>query len=562
MTFPLSALGSRLPASRFRLLALTALAILLASCARTDSRPASSGPTGGTLVILTTGDADVLFPPAGAVTTSADVAGLVFSRLAELTNDLNTVDDAGFRPSLARSWEHADSTTLVFHLDPRARWHDGVPVRAADVAFSFRVYRDTLVASRFGPNLAAIDSVTARDSLTVVYHFARWYPEQLYDATYHMKVLPRHLLDSIPAARLASAAFGRAPVGSGPFRFVRWDAGTRIEVAADTSYFLGRPKLDRVVWRVVPDFGAAVSALLAGEGDALAVIPQAELRDRVRAARDLRLVPYASNGVAYVAFNLRGRGGRGGHPLFGDRDVRRAIAMGVDRTAIVRSLFGAEGEVPVGPTARAQWIWSDSIRQIRYDPEQARRLLEARGWRTRSSDGLREKAGVPLRFTLLLPTTSRARQDAAVLVQAQLRAIGVDVRLEPLEFALFEQRSVQKDFDAVFQSRTLDASPVGILQLFGSAGVRQSNYGSYQSPVFDSLAGLAIAAPTRGAARPLWRAALGALNEDAAAVFLFSPPFSAAVHRRFEGVTIRPDEWLATVAEWSVPPQARLPRDR
>ena len=562
MTSPRSAPGFRLPASGFWLPALTALAILSVSCAPRDARQASSGSTGGTLVILTTGDADVLFPPAGSVTTSADVSGLIFSRLAELTNDLNTVDDAGFRPSLARSWEHADSTTLVFHLDPRARWHDGVPVRAADVAFSFDVYRDTLVASRFGPNLAAIDSVTVRDSLTAVYHFARWYPEQLYDATYHTKVLPKHLLDTIPPARLSSAAFGRSPVGSGPFRFVRWDAGTGIEVAADTSHFLGRPQLDRVVWRVVPDFGAAVSALLAGEGDALAIIPQAELRDRVRASPDLRLVPYASNGVAYVAFNLKGRRGQGVHPIFGDRDVRRAIAMGVNRTAIVRSLFGAEGEVPVGPTARAQWIWSDSIRQLHYDPAEARRLLDARGWLTRPSDGLRERAGVPLRFTLLLPTTSRARQDAAVLVQAQLRAIGVDARLEPLEFALFEQHSMQKDFDAVFQSRTLDASPVGILQLFGSAGVRQSNYGSYESPAFDSLAARAITAPTRAAARPLWRDALGTLNDDAAAVFLFSPPFSAAVQRRFEGVSIRPDEWLATVAEWSVPPQARLPRDR
>jgi peptide/nickel transport system substrate-binding protein len=541
---------------------LTRLVLLgfVAACARPETG-GGTGPTGGTLVVIATGDADVLFPPAGAVTTSADVAGLVFSRLADLTFDLNTVDDAGFRPSLARSWEHADSTTLVFHLDPRARWHDGVPVRAADVAFTFDVYRDTLVNSRFRPNLDAIDSVTVRDSLTAVFHFARWYPEQLYDATYHTKVLPRHLLDSIPRARLASSAYGRAPVGSGPFRFVRWDAGTSIEVAADTAYFLGRPKLDRVVWRIVPDLAAGVSALSAGEGDAIPVIPQAELRDRVRRAPDLRLVPYPSNAVAYIAFNLRGRGGRGAHPIFGDRDVRRAIAMGIDRATVVRSLFGADGEVPVGATARAQWIWSDSIRQLPFDTAGARRLLDARGWRPRPG-GVREKGGVPLRFTLLLPTTSRARSDAAVLVQAQLKAIGVDVRLLPLEFTLFEQRSIQKDFDASFQARTLDASPASVLQLFGSAGVRQSNYGSYESAAFDSLARRAIGSPTRATARALWREALGTLNDDAPAVFLFSPPFAAAFHRRFEGVRIRPDEWLAGVTEWYVPPRARLPRDR
>ena len=543
---------------------LTALGLCallaVAACARTDAGR-GSGPAGGTLVILATADADVLFPPSGASTTGADIAGLVFSRLAELTFDLNTVDDAGFRPSLARSWEHADSTTLVFHLDPRARWHDGAPVRAADVAFTFDVYRDTLVNSRFRPNLDAIDSVTVRDSLTAVFHFARWYPEQLYDATYHMKVLPRHLLDTIPRARLASSAFARAPVGSGPFRFVRWDEGSTIEVAADTGYVLGRPKLSRVIWRIVPDLPAAVSALVAGEGDAIPVIPQAELRERVRAAPDLRLVPYPSNAVAYVAFNLRDRRGRGPHPIFGDRDVRRAIAMGIDRVAVVRSLFGADGEVPVGATARAQWIWSDSIRQVPYDPAEARRLLEARGWRP-GPGGVRVRDGVPLRFDLILSATSRARADAAVLVQSQLKALGVDMRIQPLEFNLFEQRSIRKDFDASFQARNLDASPTSVLQLFGAAAEGQSNYGSYASAAFDSLARRAIAAPTRAAARALWRDALGTLNEDAAAVFLFTPPYAAALHRRFQGVRIRPDEWLAGVTEWYVPPGARLPRDR
>ena len=532
----------------------------MAACARSDAGRAA-GPTGGTLVILATGDADVLFPPASAVTTGADVAGLIFSRLADLTFDLNTVDDAGFRPQLARSWTHEGPRTLVFHLDPRARWHDGVPVRAADVAFSFRVYRDTLVNSRFRPNLDAIDSVTVRDSLTPVFHFARRYPEQLYDATYHMKVLPKHLLDTIPPARLASSAFGRAPVGSGPFRFVRWEAGSTIEVAADTAYFLGRPRLDRVIWRIVPDLGAAVSALVSGEGDAIEVIPPPELRARVRAARDLRLVPYPPNAVAYIAFNLRARGGRGPHPLFADRDVRRALAMAIDRAAVVRSLFGADGEVPVGATARAQWIWSDSIRQVPYDPDAARHLLERRGWRL-GPDGVRTKGGVPLRFDLILSATSRTRADAAVLIQAQLKAVGVAMGIQPLEYNVFEQRSVRKDFDASFQARTLDASPSSVLQLFGSADAGQSNYGSYASPVFDSLARRAIGAPTRAAARALWREALGVLNEDAAAVFVFSPPFAAAINRRFEGVRIRPDEWLAGVADWYVPPDARLPRDR
>ena len=140
------------------------------------------------MVVATTGDADVLFPPVTTATIGINVSDLVFCRLAELRMGLNTVDDSGYRPVLARSWEHPDSLTIVFHLDPRARWQDGVPVTAGDVAYTFRVYRDPAVNAPLAPFLAAIDSVTATDSLTVRFRFRRWYPEQLYDAAYALRV--------------------------------------------------------------------------------------------------------------------------------------------------------------------------------------------------------------------------------------------------------------------------------------------------------------------------------------------------------------------------------------
>lgn len=506
-------------------------------------------------MVVTSGEADVLLPPVTGVTTAINVVDLLFSRLAELGLDLNTVDSAGFRPVLARSWERHDSTTLVFHLDPRARWQDGQPVTADDVVFTFDVYRDTLVGSPFRPNLASIDSATKVDSLSVAFHFARWYPEQLYDATYHMRVLPQHLLAGIPRAQLASSPFARHPVGCGPFRFVEWRAAEEIDLAADTTYFLGPPKLRRLVFRVVPDIQAAVSVLAAGEGDAIEYIPQREQLDRARALPDFRLVPYASPTEVYVVFNLR-------RPLFADRDIRRAMAMAVNREAVVRSIFGPYAEVPVGATTRMQWIWSDSIRQLPFDPAAAARMLEERGWRDTNGDGVREKGGAPLRFTLLVPTTSQTRQHAAVLIQAQLKAVGVDMRIRPLDFNVFEQRSVAKNFDAAFHSRALDPSPAGLLHIWTSEGIRHSNYGSYASPAFDSLVRRAIYAPSRALAQPLWREALGLLNEDAPAIFVYSPQFNAPIHRRFEHVTVRPDSWLATVAEWSVPPERRLPRDQ
>ena len=534
-----------------RIPVLLATALILGACERHAPAPPPAAE-GGTMVVATTGDADVLLPPVTTTSLGANVADRIFCRLAELKLGLNTVDDSGFRPVLARSWEHRDSTTIVFHLDPRARWQDGVAVTGADVAFTFVVYRDPAVNAPLAPNLASIDSVTAPDSATVVFRFRRWYPEQLYDATYHMRILPKHLLDTIPRARLASADFGRRPVGDGPYRLVDWQAGTAITLAADSAWFLGRPHIDRLIWRIIPDLQTAVTTLLAGEADAMELIPSRGQLERVQDDPEVRLVPYPSPFYAGIVFNLR-------RPPFTDRAVRRAIAMALDRTTIVRSVFGPFGDVAAGGTSPMQWIWSDSIAQLPYDTAAAARALDARGWRLAPGRPVRSRAGVPLRFTLLVSTSSQVRQQAAVIVQDELRRLGVEMRIQPVEFTVMERRTVAGDFDATFASRTIDPSPASLLQFWGTG---ESNVGHYASPAFDSLAAAAARARSRAEAGPLWRRALEQLNDDAPAVFIFSPRNNAAIGAKLENVAIRPDDWLATVTEWRVRAASDRGRDR
>lgn len=510
---------------------------------------------GGTLIIAAPGDADLLLAPLASTQLANHVVERIFPRLAELSMTLNTVDDSGFVPNIARSWERRDSLTIVFHLDPRARWQDGVPITADDVVYTFDVVRDTLSGSPYRVNLDPIASVTREDSLTVAFRFLRRYPEQLYDATYHLQLIPKHVLDSIPNERLASSAFAKDPtVGAGPFRFVRWESGAEIEVEADTTWFLGRPHLARIVWRIMPDVSTAVSALLAGEADAMEVIPQKDELDRVARAPDLTLMPYPSPFLAGMAFNLR-------RPLFADRQLRRAITLLFDRETIVRSVFGAAAEVPIGSVSRMVWIAGAPVRPVTFDTTTASQVLDSLGWR-RGPDGIRRKAGRRLSFTILVPTSSQSRQNAAVIAQQQLRLGGVDLQIQPVEFAVFSDRSHRGDFDAVFFSWTLDPSPAFLGQFWGSRALGGDNISGYASPVFDSLYASALAAATRAEALPRWQAVLDRLNDDAPAVFIFSLRNNAAIHRRFEHVTIRPDSWLSTVAAWSVAADRRLPRDR
>jgi peptide/nickel transport system substrate-binding protein len=539
-----------------RLIVFALGALCVTGCARRETGGGAPGADGGTLVVATPGDADLLLPPVmGGGGLAAHVTEKLFPKLADLTLSLNTVDDSGFTPVLARRWEHRDSLTIVFHLDPRARWTDGVPVTADDVVYTFGVYRDPRTGSPFRVNLDPIASVTKEDSLTVAFHFRRWYPEQLYDATYHLRMIPKHVLDTIPDDSLAASAFAKAPtVTAGPFRFSHWDSGTEIAVTADPAWFLGRPHLDRIVWRVMPDVSAAVSALLAGEADAMEVIPQRDEIERALRSPDLQLIPYPSPFLGGLLFNLR-------RPPFNDPAVRRAIAKVIDRETIVRSVFGPYGEVPVGAASRMMWIAAGTVRQPVLDTAGAARLLDSLGWR-RGDDGIRRRGGRRLAFRVLTPTTSRIRQDVAVLVQDELQKVGIAMDIQPLEYAVFDARTRAGDFEAMMFSRTLDPSPAILGQFWGSRAVGADNLGGYASPAFDSLFAAASAAPSRPAAEPLWHAALERLNDDAPAVWIYSPRNNAAVHRRFEHVTIRPDSWLATVAAWSVAPDRRLPRDR
>ncbi len=175
-----------------------------------------------------------------------EISDHLFLRLANLGQTLTTAGDAGFVPQLARSWTRRDSVTLVFELDPRARWHDGVPVTSRDVVFTMKRARDPSISPRVAKLLRYITAVEAEGDRTVVFRFARVYAEQLYDATFHTAMLPAHLLAGLPPDSLARSAYASHPVGNGPYRWVRRVPGQLIELAANDQFFLGRPSIAEV----------------------------------------------------------------------------------------------------------------------------------------------------------------------------------------------------------------------------------------------------------------------------------------------------------------------------
>lgn len=552
-----------------RLAAAVLLVILtLGACGRPDSSAGTGGDDrsspGGTLVVATPADVDFLLPQLYTGIQGRQLTDLLFDRLAEIGDSLNTVGDAGFAPRLASAWRWApDSLSIAFQVDPRARWHDGVPIRAADVAFSYRLYADPAVGSAIAPLLAGIDSVTATDSLTAVVWYKRRSPQQFFDAVYQLVIIPEHVYGGIRPADLRASPVVRQPVGSGRFRFARWVPGSTLELVSDTANWRGRALLDRVVFSIAPDFASAPLKLFAGEADFFEMLRAQDVTELAKHP-DLKLVPYPSLAYGSLTFNLRDpkRPGRA-HPVLGDRAVRRALSMAVDRQAIVRNVFDSLAYVARGPFVRATG-GGIQVTELPFDRDGARRLLDSLGWTARGGDGVRMREGRMLAFTMLAPTSSAVRQRMAVLLQQQLSEIGAKVDIESVEFNAFLEKQRRRTFDAIFATWNVDPTPGSIRQTWSSAGIRSdegSNFGSYSNPVFDALVDSGAAQMKPDAARGYFQRAYQTILDDAPAIWLYEPRFFAGAQKRLRLTGLRADGWWVKLPDWYIPAGERTARD-
>jgi len=542
-----------------------AAAVLLTLCTAAcseHSRNTTTAEPGGTLVISTTADPGTLFPPLIGTTQGKQIAEQIYDYLADVGPEMNTRGEKGFRPQLTDGWRwSADSLSLAFHLNPRARWHDGKAVSAHDVQFTFALNKNPALGGALLTELANIDSVTASDSLTAVFWFHERLPTQFLDAAAQMLILPAHQLERIQVARLRESS--PAPIGTGRFRLRRWDKGSSVEIVADSSNYRGRAKLDRVIWSISPEFTTAVTRLFSGDADLFDALRAEDLPELLRHPK-LRAIILPGTDYGFVQFNLRDPAHNAQpHPLFGDRALRRAIAMSIDRNALVKSVLDTLGLVAVGPTVRAFPTTDTLVSQIPFDSARGRVILDSLGWSSHDARGIRTKNGRELAFNLLVPTSSMSRMRLAVLLQAQLRSMGIRVEIEQMENSAFMARQQTRSFDAALGGWHLGVSPDGTRQAWGTVGADKDgvNYGSYENPTFDAQLDSALRAdPER--AREKFTLAYATINQDAAAVWLYEPRTVIGLHRRLRTGWMRPDAWWADLGDWYIPASERLLRDR
>ena len=529
-----------------------------------DSKTAGPADIGGTLVIATPADAGTLLPPLIAGITDRQATDLLYDRLADIGDDLNSVGDRGFKPQLAERWDWApDSLSIAFHINPNARWHDGRPVRASDVRYSVNLIKDPALGSPAAPLITNIDSVSVRDSVTAVAWFRKHTPEQFYDLVYQIAILPEHILGNTPAAKLKDAEVGRRGIGSGRFRLAKWEPGAKIELVADTANYRGRAKLDRVIFAIAPDFNGAVTRFFAGDADLFENMRPEHL---VRFVSDTahRLQRYPTLQYSIMGMNLRDPKSPGlPHPIFGDRAVRRALTMATDRRAMLRNAFDTIGQALYGPFPRSMPVADTTLPQIGYDTTKAKALLDSAGWLA-GPDGVRAKNGQRLEFALSVPASSAARKQYAVLLQDAFRRVGAAATLDQTDFATYTSKLSAHTFDAQMGSYATDPGVSGFKQSWSTAGIGKDggNYGSYSNPLVDAMLDSATTTFDPARTKAYARRAFETIIEDAPAIWLYEPPTMMGLQRRIRTTTMRADGYWSGMADWWIPSSQRNARDR
>lgn len=512
--------------------------VVLAGCGREAPCPRCD-----VIAIAATSEPRALLPPLVKETVGRDISDQVYERLADLAPFSAPTDPTAYQPRLAASWERVDSLAWRFRLRPGMRWHDGRPVSATDVVFSFAAFKDSLLESAAITSLEWVAEVTAEDSATVQVRFHRAYPEQLYDATWHVRIIPAHLWRDLPKEAWQSDTATSRLVGTGPYQVVRWDRGQSLTLVASTVNGR-RTKIGTAVWRFTTDPEAALNLVLAREADLLETLGLPDRIGRVTADSGLAAISYPAAVYGFLAYQLGNGASRS--PL-ADRAVRRALNMAVDRAAVATAIFGPGSKAPPGPMSQLQWLWDDSITVVHFDTLGAVRLLDEAGWLP-GKDGARRKGGRPLKVDILVPTTSLGRRRLAEVIQERWGRVGVTATITAVDFPVFMERLGQGRFDSYIGAWLDEPSPRGLADQWTSAGIGRLNYGRYASPAFDRLIGEALTTSDPDQARRAFRAAFDTLNAEAPAMFLYAPVNVAAVARRVRGFVINPYSWVSDLS--------------
>lgn len=516
--------------------ALIFVVVLLGAC-----RPGYEVPPDRLRMHLA-GEPDTLNPILATDAYAGEVGGYLYDSL--ITVDLDTLE---FKPKVAESWTFsADMRSFVFKLRKDVKWHDGAPLTAEDVVFSYNLVMDPKTkAPALKSVYGDIEKVRKIDDHTVEFKLSKsnFRSLQLCGA---FPIVPKHILEK--EGDLEHSEFSRAPVGNGPYVFKAWDTNRRILLERNENYWDKKPEIRTVEFKF---FSGEVALQILKKG--LIDLYQMTNLQWVRQTGSAKFnnefykISYAGRSYSFIGWKMDS-------PIFKDKTVRRAMALLLDRKKMKdKLLFGLASEV-AGPFFPLSPQYNPKLVPLPYDPGEAKKLLAQAGWADTDKDGILDKEGLKFKFTFLLSSGSRFAENLATIMKEDYKKVGIVMDIDRLEWAAFLERLDKQDFDAVTLAWMMpnESDPHQVWHS-SQADIRgSSNFIGYRNPKVDKLIEKARVEFNAKKRNALYYKFQEIIYDEQPYLFLYSSPSLLAVSKRFDNIIVH--KAGIDTNEWRVKP--------
>jgi peptide/nickel transport system substrate-binding protein len=486
--------------------------------------------------------------------TSNDMVSLRISEL--LFNGLVGINERQeIVPELAQRWEISDNGgTYTFYLRQDVTWHqkgdeDPGTFTADDVIATYNIMTHPKTITPLKVRYEFIKGVEKVDDYTVRFSLKRPILNAL--AKFSFKIIPAHG-PANPTFLTREDPFVQKPIGTGPYRIDRITGDREVVLAANESYFKGRPHVDRFIGKPFADQNIMTQAMMFNAIDMIVLVNPRDIPE-IQGDKRYVLQPYNALSYSFFGYNLR-------NPLVEDKRVRQAFTHAVNRQEMLDSFFNSQGSIISGPFAPGSWAYNLDVAPLPYDPDRARELLQEAGF-SPGPDGIMERGGDQLVLTLKVPIEkeSEAVKRVVLAFRSYLKKIGVEIRVEFKEWLAWkEDVFLDHDFDIIFASWVFDDS-ADISSLFHSAeiGAWKNNFGAYSNPEVDSLIVESKLTLDHEKRRTIYRKLHSLLAEESPYTFLWTLTNYAAYHKKVRHVAIHPYKFFSFADEWYIPEEDR-----
>ncbi len=524
------------------------IALIFFACQRKGTKEEKSrvseedkGPVYGDKIIIgSIGDAKRLLPMMASDAASAEISGMVHNSLVKYDKDIKLIGD------LAKSWDISeDGLIITFHLRRGVKWHDGETFTAHDCLFTYQKMIDPNVATPYSQDFLRVKEASVLDDYTFQVAYEEPYAPAL--VSWGMGIIPKHLLED---KDLNLTEYNRMPVGTGPYKFKEWITGQRIVLEAFDEYFEGRPYIDQYIFRIIPDTATMFLELQAMGVDYMGLNPVQYTRQTETPffKENFRKFRYPSFGYTYMGYNLK-------DPKFSDKRVRQAITYAIDREGIIKGVLFGLGQICTGPFPPESWAFNPDVRRYPYDPNMALKLLAEVGWNDHDADGVLDKEGIKFSFTLMTNQGNEQRAKCAEIIQQNLKAIGIEVKINILEWQAFLHNFIdQRKFEAIILGWALSRDP-DLYDIWHSSKTasQEFNFISYKNQEVDRLIIEGVRTFDIEERKKAYYKIHEILAEEQPYTFLYVPDALPIVHTRFHGIMKAPLGIWYNFIKWYVP---------